>query len=49
MTDVTVAAPLNQGVGYGIVLGLGFGFALGMVSNNSLTYLPACLPTCLGR
>ncbi|XDG07372.1 hypothetical protein ABKA04_006987 [Annulohypoxylon sp. FPYF3050] len=31
MADATVAAPLNQGVGYGIVLGLGFGFALGMI------------------
>ncbi|XXH03179.1 hypothetical protein Hte_009576 [Hypoxylon texense] len=31
MADATVGAPLDQGVGYGIVLGLGFGFALGMI------------------
>ncbi|KAI1460056.1 Na+/solute symporter [Annulohypoxylon moriforme] len=31
MADTTIAAPLDQGVGYGIVLGLGFGFALGMI------------------
>lgn len=28
-----VNTPLESGVGYGIVLGLGFAFALGMVSN----------------
>ncbi|KAI2782172.1 Na+/solute symporter [Daldinia loculata] len=31
MATATVGAPLDQGVGYGIVLGLGFGFALGMI------------------
>ncbi|KAL7621002.1 urea active transporter [Parahypoxylon ruwenzoriense] len=31
MEAVTVGAPLDQGVGYGIVLGLGFGFAVGMI------------------
>ncbi|KAI1398837.1 Na+/solute symporter [Hypoxylon fuscum] len=31
MEAVTIPAPLDQGVGYGIVLGLGFGFALGMI------------------
>ncbi|KAI0384392.1 Na+/solute symporter [Hypomontagnella monticulosa] len=31
MEAVTIGAPLDQGVGYGIVLGLGFGFALGMI------------------
>ncbi|KAI0119759.1 Na+/solute symporter [Daldinia grandis] len=31
MAAATVGAPLDQGVGYGIVLGLGFGFALGMI------------------
>ncbi|KAI0111026.1 Na+/solute symporter [Hypoxylon sp. NC0597] len=31
MAATTVGAPLDQGVGYGIVLGLGFGFALGMI------------------
>lgn len=30
-----VQTALDQGVGYGIVLGLGFGFALGMVSARS--------------
>ncbi len=30
-----VQTALDQGVGYGIVLGLGFGFALGMVSAKS--------------
>ncbi|KAG4220496.1 hypothetical protein PC116_g31025 [Phytophthora cactorum] len=31
MVAETVGAPLDQGIGYGIVLGLGFGFALGMI------------------
>ncbi|KAI1478293.1 Na+/solute symporter [Daldinia eschscholtzii] len=31
MAAETVGAPLDEGVGYGIVLGLGFGFALGMI------------------
>ncbi|RYC64016.1 hypothetical protein CHU98_g2206 [Xylaria longipes] len=31
MDGTTVGAPLGQGVGYGIVLGLGFAFALGMI------------------
>ncbi|KAI0883795.1 Na+/solute symporter [Annulohypoxylon maeteangense] len=31
MAETTIAAPLDQGVGYGIVLGLGFAFALGMI------------------
>ncbi|KAI5867399.1 Na+/solute symporter [Durotheca rogersii] len=31
MEAVQIAAPLDQGVGYGIVLGLGFAFALGMI------------------
>ncbi|KAI1766737.1 Na+/solute symporter [Hypoxylon sp. FL1150] len=31
MAAATVGAPLDQGVGYGIVLGLGIAFALGMI------------------
>ncbi|KAI8627791.1 Na+/solute symporter [Xylariaceae sp. FL1651] len=31
MAGTTVGAPLGQGAGYGIVLGLGFAFALGMI------------------
>ncbi|KAI1212571.1 Na+/solute symporter [Annulohypoxylon truncatum] len=31
MAETIVTPPLDQGVGYGIVLGLGFGFALGMI------------------
>lgn len=39
MATATVGAPLDQGVGYGIVLGLGFGFALGMVSSDLYMFL----------
>ncbi|KAI2610480.1 Na+/solute symporter [Hypoxylon sp. NC1633] len=35
MDAATVSAPLDQGVGYGIVLGLGFGFALGMTLRST--------------
>ena len=32
---VAVVPALNQGVGYGVVVGLGIAFALGKVSNGS--------------
>jgi len=31
MSDVVVVAPLSQGAGYGVVIGLGALFALGMI------------------
>jgi hypothetical protein len=36
MDGTASGAPLGQGAGYGIVLGLGFAFALGMVRSSGL-------------
>lgn len=38
MDGTAAGAPLGQGVGYGIVLGLGFAFALGMVRKMPCCY-----------
>jgi hypothetical protein len=36
MSDVVVVAPLSQGAGYGVVIGLGALFALGMIGITTI-------------
>jgi hypothetical protein len=36
MSDVIVVAPLSQGAGYGVVIGLGALFALGMIGITTI-------------
>jgi len=40
---MAVAPPLNVGWGYGVVLGIGALFALGMVSFSRLLHIPTTL------
>jgi hypothetical protein len=38
MSDVIIAAPLSQGVGYGVVVGLGVAFAIGTATVIHVIY-----------